>query len=163
MTKVVETPVVAEEAPVYGGGRFSEPVRVAGLMKLRQPESFDALLLADKISAGLPVGAATHLGRSLEVLGHNTIHEIIPEATLRRAEKKKRLSKDSSEKLYDIARVLDQTARMFQGDAEEAARFLRRPHPLLDGRTPFDVAKSSTAGADAVLDLLRRADAGVAI
>ena len=38
----------------------------------------------------------------------------------------------------------------------------RRPHPLLEGETPFDLARSSSAGAEAVLNLVRRAEAGIA-
>ena len=44
-----------------------------------------------------------------------------------------------------------------------SARFLERPHPLLDGATPLDMARSCSAGAHAVLNLLRRAEAGVAV
>lgn len=40
--------------------------------------------------------------------------------------------------------------------------FLNRPHPLLEGETPLDVARSSLAGAEAVLNLMRRAEAGIA-
>jgi hypothetical protein len=34
---------------------------------------------------------------------------------------------------------------------------------VLEGRTPFDVAKASSAGADLVVKVLRKADAGVAV
>jgi hypothetical protein len=34
---------------------------------------------------------------------------------------------------------------------------------LLDGRTPLDLAIASSAGADAVINLLHKADAGFAI
>ena len=40
--------------------------------------------------------------------------------------------------------------------------FLTRPHPLLDGKTPLDTARSGRAGADEVLTLIRRARAGIA-
>ena len=41
--------------------------------------------------------------------------------------------------------------------------FLHRPHPLLEGETPFDMARSSSAGTEAVLNLIRRAEAGMAL
>lgn len=40
---------------------------------------------------------------------------------------------------------------------------LNRPHPLLEGETPFDMARSSSAGTEAVLNLIGRAEAGVAL
>jgi uncharacterized protein (DUF2384 family) len=39
---------------------------------------------------------------------------------------------------------------------------MMQEHPLLGGRTPIDLAKESIAGADLVLKLLAKADAGVA-
>jgi uncharacterized protein (DUF2384 family) len=41
-------------------------------------------------------------------------------------------------------------------------QFMARKHAMLEGRTPLDVAKETTAGADLVLKILARADAGVA-
>ena len=35
--------------------------------------------------------------------------------------------------------------------------------PLLEGKTPFDMARSSSAGTEAVLNLIRRAEAGMAL
>jgi putative toxin-antitoxin system antitoxin component (TIGR02293 family) len=89
---------------------------------------------------------------------------VIPEATLRRTKRaRKPLSKEHSERLYEIGRVVDAVSRAYHGDEERVRAFLTRPHPLLDGKTPFDLARSSSAGADAVLKLLHRAEAGVAL
>lgn len=51
---------------------------------------------------------------------------------------------------------------LWDGDEGAATRFLERPHPLLDGRTPKEVACTGE-GADRVVRLIGRADAGVAI
>ncbi|HEY9567649.1 MAG TPA: antitoxin Xre/MbcA/ParS toxin-binding domain-containing protein, partial [Thalassobaculum sp.] len=86
-----------------------------------------------------------------------------PEATVRRArEARKPLSRAHSERLYDVARVLDAVGRAYHGDRGRIEAFLIRPHPLLDGETPLDLATSSSAGAEAVLNLIHRAEAGVA-
>lgn len=88
---------------------------------------------------------------------------LVPEATLRRAKRARRpLSREHSERLYEVARVVDAVGRAFHGDRRRIDAFLDRPHPLLDGETPLELAASSSAGADAVLNLLRRAEAGVA-
>ena len=75
----------------------------------------------------------------------------------------KRLSRELSERLYEMGRVVDAVGRAYHGDRQAIDTFLNRPHPLLDGETPFDMARSSSAGADAVLNLVRRAEAGIAL
>ena len=72
------------------------------------------------------------------------------------------LSRELSERLYEIGRVVDAVSSAYRGDWEAIDKFLNRAHPLLEGETPFDMARSSSAGADAVLNLIRRAEAGVA-
>ena len=87
---------------------------------------------------------------------------IVPEATFRRAQKAGKLSREHSERLYEIGRVVVAIAWAYRGDLDRFEAFMTRPHPLLAGETPFDMARSSSAGADAVLNLVRRAEAGVA-
>ena len=52
---------------------------------------------------------------------------------------------------------------LWDGDEGAARRFLERPHPLLEGRTPLAVACDSEAEAERVELLIGRADAGVAV
>ena len=68
-----------------------------------------------------------------------------------------------SERLYEIGRVVDAVSRAYHGDTPAIVRFLNAPHPLLAGRSPLDMAQSSSAGAEAVINLLRRAEAGFAL
>ena len=68
-----------------------------------------------------------------------------------------------SEKLHGIARVVAEAKRLWNGDAKAVERFLNRPHPLLEGRTPFDMARESTVGADLVIKIIGEARAGVAV
>ena len=63
----------------------------------------------------------------------------------------------------EAARVVDALGRVYRGDSDAILTFLNRPHPLLDGKTPLDVARSGSAGAEAVLNLIRRAEAGVIV
>jgi len=65
--------------------------------------------------------------------------------------------------LYALSKVLSEAIRHYHDDKESASLFLSRKHPLLGGRSPLDVARESTAGADLVMDLFARAEAGVAI
>jgi putative toxin-antitoxin system antitoxin component (TIGR02293 family) len=80
----------------------------------------------------------------------------------RRKSKGLPLTREQSERIVALARVVVEILRIYGGDKTRALSFLSRPHPLLKGRTPLDMAKESTVGADVVMKLLGRADAGVA-
>lgn len=142
--------------------RLNEPTRLARLMGLRTPPEFDDVALAKHVADGLPttvvIAFARILGRS-KVIGL-----MVPEATYRRLSKRgKPLPREHSERIYEVGRVLDALARIYHGDLEKMLRFLDGPHMLLGGETPFDMARSSSAGAEAVLNLLLRAEAGIPV
>ncbi len=138
--------------------------RVARLLELEidDPEAMGDLQLAKRIAGGL-------LPRSVfalcDAIGRSrVIGAIVPEATLRRARKAgKPLSRELSERLYEVGRVVDAVSVVYHGDREGIEAFLNRPHSLLDGESPLDVARSSSAGADAVLNLVRRIQASVVV
>ena len=140
----------------------SEAARVAMLLALDEPDILSDVQLARLVSGGLLPASAIALA---EVLGRNrVVGPVVPEATLRRVRKaRKALSRQLSERLYELGRVVDAVSRAYHGDRDAIDAFLNRPHPLLDGETPFDMARSSSAGAEAVLNLIRRAEAGVAL
>ena len=138
----------------------SESARVARLLAIDEPDVLSDVQLARRVSRGLLPRAVAALA---EVIGRSrVIGPVVPEATLRRARKAgKPLSRELSERLYELGRVVDAVGRAYHGDREAIETFLNRPHPLLDGETPFDMARSSSAGAEAVLNLIRRAEAGM--
>ena len=151
-------PAYADPATRFG----SEPKRLARLMELNVPREFDDVALARQVANGLPttvvIAFARLLGRS------RVIGLMIPEATYRRLRKEgKPLPREHSERIYEVGRVLDFLAQVYHGDLDRMVDFLSGPHPLLGGETPFDMARSSSAGAEAVLNLLRRAAAGVPV
>jgi len=139
----------------------TQPARLAWWLGLTQPDARDDVGMARSVANGLKTNASKSLR---QVLGDAMIiGPVVPEATFRRASKaRKPLSRDHSERLYDMGRVVDAATHAYHGDTEAMRRFLTRPHPLLDGQTPFDLARSSTAGANAVVSLIERAEAGLA-
>jgi len=150
---------------IYGNPRGlpgSEAGRIGMLLGLSEATTMNDIGLADRIAEGLRVASAEALG---SLLGHaSVVGPLIPEATFRRAKKgRKALSREMSERLYEVSRVLDLAGRIYHGDRDAISRFLNKPHRLLDGRTPLDMARSSSAGAEAVINLMRRADAGFAV
>ena len=140
----------------------SEATRVAALLEMDGPEELSDVQLALTVSRGLRARSARALAR---LLGTNRIvGPVIPEATLRRARRAgKSLSREHSERLYEVGRVVDAVSCAFHGDRNAIEAFLNRPHSLLEGSTPLDLARSSSAGADAVVSLIRRAEAGMAV
>ena len=145
-----------------GTVRENDATRLAHLLSLDISDGIDDIALARRVAKGLPAKSITGLA---DIIGKaRVIGPVVPEPTLRRVRKaRKLLSREHSERLYELSRVLDAVGRAYHGDRDLVIAFMTRPHPLLGGDTPFDLTRSSSAGADAVLNLLRRADAGVAV
>jgi putative toxin-antitoxin system antitoxin component (TIGR02293 family) len=142
--------------------RRSEATRMAWLLGLPALNDLD---LVRRVERGFPAKAADTLARRVDPMGRFfRATDIIPRSTYhRRVKARQALTKEESERLFALAKVFSELIRQYQSDLERAAEFLGRKHALLGGRTPLDVAKESTAGADLVLKVLARADAGVAV
>lgn len=140
----------------------SEVVRVARLLAIDEPDTLSDVQLAQRVAAGLHPRSVTALAETLSI--HQVVGPVVPEATLRRARKaNKPLSRDISERLYEVGRVVAAVTNAYHGNQNAVTSFLNRPHPLLEDETPFDMARSSSAGTEAVLNLIRRAEAGIAL
>ena len=137
----------------------TEAARIAGVLGLGG-QVRDRLALAENVAHGLPVNSATHLH---ERLGAMRFFRILPEATYRRVRRMdKPLTRETSEKLYEFARIYEMALRLYGNDHEQTMAFLESSHPMLGGRAALELATSSSAGADAVIELLNRAEAGFA-
>jgi putative toxin-antitoxin system antitoxin component (TIGR02293 family) len=60
-----------------------------------------------------------------------------------------------------VAAITAQAVRIF-GTELDAREFLNRSHPVLNGRTPLDLASEGNIGAEQVRTLLGRLEAGTA-
>lgn len=150
-------PAPARGAATTYGAATTEVRRIASFLGLG-PHVSDRMELADLVAHGLPAASAEAVH---EAMGSSTFAAVIPPPTYRRARRSGQpLSRETSEKLYEFARVMELLVRIHKGDEAAAHRFLQRPHAMLGGRPPLEVATSSSAGADAVVELLQRADAG---
>jgi len=140
----------------------SEAIRIGMLLGLEEPEKINEISLAERVSNGLCVDSAESLA---SLIGRqNVIGPVISKTTLNRAKKSQNvLSRQMSERLYEVSRVVDLVSRNFRGDKDAIDHFLVENHNLLGGKTPLKMAQSSSAGADAVVNLLRRAGAGIAV
>lgn len=82
----------------------------------------------------------------------------IPTRTAARRKAGRYLKPDEADRVLRVARVVEESARVF-GGYEKAAAWLRARHPLLGGAAPFELL-GSDAGAKAVSDELVRIDHG---
>jgi putative toxin-antitoxin system antitoxin component (TIGR02293 family) len=139
----------------------SEATRTAWFLGLRADSDLD---LVRRVERGFPTKSADTLARRLDPQGqYLRVTDIIPKSTYhRRIKAKEPFSKEESEKLFSLAKVFAEVARQYDNDMTRVGQFMARKHPLLDGQTPLDVAKRTSAGADLVLKILAQADAGVA-
>lgn len=144
---------------------LSEASRIARFMGLRGWPKIDDVGLVERVATGLPISTAATIVRKLDPSGaYLHVYDLIPKATYyRRKEQKKPLTKSQSEMIFALSKVFSEVIRHYHNDSELAFLFLSRNHPILGGRSPLDVARESTAGADLVLKLLERAEAGVAV
>lgn len=143
---------------------LSEPAQIAEILGLPEPASFDDLKLAGRIAHGVPVRSVARVVDRIDPGGSSiSTASFVPKSTLqRRKASGGRLSVGSSEKLWQVTRVFVEARRQYRSD-EAARAFLLRPHPLLEGRHPLEVARETAAGADLVLKILGEAEAGVAV
>jgi putative toxin-antitoxin system antitoxin component (TIGR02293 family) len=126
-----------------------------------KPQAVDTCLaLAYSVEAGLPVSALDRLAEAVAPEDARFKFRLIPKATLeRRRRSTKRLTTAEGDRLARIAKVYAIALDIYH-DPEKVRNFLRRPHMMLDNKTPLDVALATGPGADAVINLLGRAAYG---
>ena len=148
--------------PELENGALSEASRIARFMGLSRWETVDDLALVGLVRNGFPARTATTVAKRIDPDGRFVkATDIVPKSTLHRR-KDKALTQDESEKILALSRVFSEALRLYHGDSKKVAHFLLREHAMLGGRSPIDLAKESIAGADLVLKLMAKADAGIA-
>lgn len=114
----------------------------------------------EEIREGLPVGRFFELQESLGVGTARLANVVgIPLRTLQRRKDEGRLSKEESDRLDRVFRLLDQASKVFESVAS-AREWLTRPQMGLAGFVPLDLADTG-AGIREVESLLGRIDYGV--
>jgi putative toxin-antitoxin system antitoxin component (TIGR02293 family) len=111
------------------------------------------------IRAGLPKRSLQLVARRAVEPGtpvNDFVYSVVPSATFKRRE---RLSAEEGARTERLARVVV-LAEMLWGDEGEARAFLNRPHPLLHGETPINVARTEL-GARRVETLLHDVEHGL--
>lgn len=99
----------------------------------------DYAAVAVTIRRGLPVESATWMRDHIKLEPRTFYQSIIPRQTLESASKRsgRRLSQESSERLYRAARVYALADEAF-GDRERAERWLGTPNPVFHDQRPVE-------------------------
>lgn len=158
--------VAAGETPASGSaGALGDAAAIARLLGLPSWRKMNSLSLVDQIEQGLPLQAVERVAQVMAPDDPRARFTLLPRSTWIRLRKRspQRLTRERSERVHGVARVLLEARRLWKDDRPAMVRFLNRPHPLLGGRVPLDVARESTAGADLVVRIIGEARAGVAV
>ena len=129
---MIEEP--ARAAALMGGSRIlGRPVETIGDMRAA-------------VEAGLPKAALKRVVQSLisDPRGQRALmHKLVPEPTLRRTGA--RLNLAGSERTERLARITA-LAQLVWDDETDAREFMTTPHPMLEGKTPAEMAVTDLGG-----------------
>lgn len=119
------------------------------------PEGATFLMLAEHCERGLPVESLHRLAQTMSYNKDAFLKTICSPSTLRRRRRHGKLTPVESDMIVRLASTWLMTRDTF-GDEEKAQRFFFGEHPLLGGRRPIDLARTSGPGAEAVEQILGR-------
>ena len=137
------------------------PASAEALLGVATGVQASRLALATSIESGLPVSALDRLADTVAPDDARFKFRLVPKATLerRRRSSSQLLTSEEGDRLARLAKVFSFALDIY-GTPERARDFLSRPHAMLDGRPPLDVALGTSPGADLVINLLGRAAYG---
>jgi putative toxin-antitoxin system antitoxin component (TIGR02293 family) len=108
-----------------------------------QPSTPSPVLIEKAVEQGLPRAALRHVAELLAGGDKARVAAlewgVVPKTTLER--RAAQLSPQESERTERVARLFVQ-ARRALGSEAEARDFMTAPHPMLDGRSPLDAART---------------------
>lgn len=124
-------------------------------------QTFGSLELFDEVQRGLRFSCFSRFQRNTSI-PLATLAELvqITPRTLTRRKKEGRLGPEESDRLVRASRVFGRALELFEGDDEQARRWLSNESIALGGRTPLDLAKSEV-GAKEVETLINRLEQGI--
>jgi putative toxin-antitoxin system antitoxin component (TIGR02293 family) len=124
-------------------------------------QAFGPLELVDEVQRGLRFSSFNRFQKNtrLPLAMLAELVQITPR-TLTRRKAEGRLGPEESDRLVRASRVFGRALELFDGDADQALRWLSNEAIALGGRTPLDLAKSEV-GAKEVETLIGRLEHGI--
>lgn len=119
------------------------------------------LMVPNSIKAGLPLSSLERLAKAIAPTDISFPYRFIPRAALTRRKKANdpKLTVDEGNRVAAVAKVWVSAMNIYR-DEIKSREFLNRPHPMLEGQRPIDIATDTEFGADLVTRLLGRAAYG---
>ena len=143
----------------YVPGQAKRTVRMDVFKRLGLPSRGAPLTHA--VYEGFPVAVLERLAAELSASQKTILRAIgIAPATLKRRRESGYLNRAESDRVYRLASIFQQAARLFEGDAALARQWMEQPAKALGGRTPMEYLETE-AGASEVEDLIGRLEHGV--
>ncbi|MGH7411696.1 MAG: type II RES/Xre toxin-antitoxin system antitoxin [Candidatus Methylomirabilis sp.] len=140
--------------------RTADVVEVLGGRKVLKRRISSLTELRDRVRAGLPYASLEAVIGKFGFARQEAARAIsLPQRTIARRKKERKLQADESDRLLRLALVGAQAADALGSD-EKAATWLRRPNRALGGHTPLDLLDSEI-GARQVEQVLGRIEHGV--
>jgi len=117
--------------------------------------------LHEALSEGIPYKVFTTLAAASGLESKELARYVaISPASLQRRAKAGHFKRDEGDRLYRFAEVYKSAVDLFEGDQKRANTWLLNPVRGLGGQRPVEMI-ATTAGAEAVLDLIGRLEHGV--
>lgn len=123
--------------------------------------TFETAALRGRVEAGLSYQSLERVRRALGVPTAQIAEFIwVPARTLARRREARRLQPDESDRLVRLARIVGLALKLFDGELEEARRWLLAPNVALGSEAPVRMA-STGVGAREVEHLIGRLEHGI--
>ncbi|MDT8437109.1 MAG: antitoxin Xre/MbcA/ParS toxin-binding domain-containing protein [Gemmatimonadota bacterium] len=123
--------------------------------------TWDAAGLHERVREGLSYAALERLRRVLDIPLSRFAELIwIAPRTVARRKEAGRLRPEESDRLLRMARITGLALQLFEGDLEEARRWLLSSQPALGGESPVGLARTGI-GAREVEHLIGRLERGI--
>lgn len=136
---------------------LEDTAKVLGVARPKTPIDFVAT-----VARGLPLKSLLRVSDFLAPADSAFKYHVVPKASLARRKHGNRLSSSESAVVARLAGIWAQALKIWQDD-DDARDFLNRPHQLLGGKRPLELAMAAEMGAKLVEDLLGRIQSGVAV
>jgi putative toxin-antitoxin system antitoxin component (TIGR02293 family) len=157
-TRDLSSPKPAPGSGTSGAFSAADPLSHAHVLGLKVQ---DRLALADKVEGGFSYESFVRLQKATN-LSREQLADLVQITlrTLTRRKSRGRLNQEESERLLRVARIFDLAVGLHEGDKSAARTWLERPNPALNGKIPFELARTEV-GAREVEGLIARLEHGV--
>ena len=136
---------------------------VETFLGLKTTPQSSSVSLANLVEQGLPVKTVRKVAKIIAPTDMSFKYRLVAKATLERREREnQRLSREESDRLARLGKVFILGMKVYH-DEDKVREFLCRPHMMLSGKTPLELALASGAGADVVVNIIGRAAYGGAV